>query len=114
MIVPGSGLVKEQAEAEGLDKIFKAAASNGASRLLDVPRDESRQARAGERCASTSNRNFEGRRASRAARIWCRRRWRRPRRSPGNSSTCATGTERIAQRTKGPPHGGPFRLSSAR
>ena len=32
MIVPGSGLVKEQAEAEGLDKIFKAAASTGASR----------------------------------------------------------------------------------
>ena len=47
MIVPGSGLVKRQAEAEGLDRIFKARRLRLArARLLDVPRDESRQARA--------------------------------------------------------------------
>jgi 3-isopropylmalate/(R)-2-methylmalate dehydratase large subunit len=62
MIVPGSGLVKEQAEAEGLDKIFKAAGFEwrepGCSMCLAMNPDKLQP---GERCASTSNRNFEGR-----------------------------------------------------
>ncbi len=62
MIVPGSGLVKEQAEAEGLDRIFKAAGFDwrepGCSMCLGMNPD---QLRPYERCASTSNRNFEGR-----------------------------------------------------
>jgi 3-isopropylmalate/(R)-2-methylmalate dehydratase large subunit len=62
MIVPGSGLVKEQAEAEGLDAVFKAAGFDwreaGCSMCLGMNPD---QLRPRERCASTSNRNFEGR-----------------------------------------------------
>ena len=62
MIVPGSGLVKEQAEAEGLDKIFIAAGFDwrepGCSMCLAMNPDKLKP---GERCASTSNRNFEGR-----------------------------------------------------
>ena len=62
MIVPGSGLVKEQAEAEGLDVIFRAAGFDwrepGCSMCLAMNADKLRP---GERCASTSNRNFEGR-----------------------------------------------------
>jgi 3-isopropylmalate/(R)-2-methylmalate dehydratase large subunit len=62
MIVPGSGIVKEQAEAEGLDKIFKAAGFEwrepGCSMCLAMNPDKLAP---GERCASTSNRNFEGR-----------------------------------------------------
>ena len=62
MIVPGSGLVKEQAEAEGLDKIFKAAGFEwrepGCSMCLGMNPD---QLKPEQRCASTSNRNFEGR-----------------------------------------------------
>jgi len=62
MIVPGSGLVKAQAEAEGLDRIFKAAGFEwrepGCSMCLGMNPD---QLGAEERCASTSNRNFEGR-----------------------------------------------------
>ncbi|MGB4056810.1 MAG: 3-isopropylmalate dehydratase large subunit [Alphaproteobacteria bacterium] len=62
MIVPGSGLVKEQAEKEGLDKIFLAAGFEwrepGCSMCLGMNSD---QLKPGERCASTSNRNFEGR-----------------------------------------------------
>jgi 3-isopropylmalate/(R)-2-methylmalate dehydratase large subunit len=62
MIVPGSGLVKEQAEAEGLDKIFTAAGFEwrepGCSMCLGMNPD---QLKPGQRCASTSNRNFEGR-----------------------------------------------------
>ena len=62
MIVPGSGLVKEQAEAEGLDKIFNAAGFDwrepGCSMCLAMNPDKLKP---GERCASTSNRNFEGR-----------------------------------------------------
>jgi 3-isopropylmalate/(R)-2-methylmalate dehydratase large subunit len=62
MIVPGSGLVKEQAEAEGLDKILKAAGFEwrepGCSMCLAMNPDKLAP---GERCASTSNRNFEGR-----------------------------------------------------
>jgi 3-isopropylmalate/(R)-2-methylmalate dehydratase large subunit len=62
MIVPGSGLVKQQAEAEGLDKIFKEAGFQwrepGCSMCLGMNPD---QLKPGQRCASTSNRNFEGR-----------------------------------------------------
>ncbi|SHF52398.1 3-isopropylmalate/(R)-2-methylmalate dehydratase large subunit [Kaistia soli DSM 19436] len=62
MVVPGSGLVKEQAEAEGLDVIFKAAGFEwrepGCSMCLAMNDD---RLKPGERCASTSNRNFEGR-----------------------------------------------------
>lgn len=62
MIVPGSGLVKDQAEAEGLDVIFKAAGFDwrepGCSMCLAMNDDRLKPY---ERCASTSNRNFEGR-----------------------------------------------------
>jgi len=62
MIVPGSGLVKEQAEAEGLDRIFVEAGFDwrepGCSMCLAMNAD---RLAPGERCASTSNRNFEGR-----------------------------------------------------
>jgi 3-isopropylmalate/(R)-2-methylmalate dehydratase large subunit len=62
MVVPGSGLVKDQAEAEGLDDIFRAAGFDwrepGCSMCLGMNPD---RLAPGERCASTSNRNFEGR-----------------------------------------------------
>ena len=62
LVVPGSGLVKEQAEREGLDVIFKAAGFEwrepGCSMCLAMNAD---RLEPGERCASTSNRNFEGR-----------------------------------------------------
>jgi len=62
LVVPGSGLVKAQAEAEGLDKVFLAAGFEwrepGCSMCLAMNAD---RLEPGERCASTSNRNFEGR-----------------------------------------------------
>lgn len=62
LVVPGSGLVKRQAEAEGLDQVFIAAGFEwrdaGCSMCLGMNDD---RLRAGERCASTSNRNFESR-----------------------------------------------------
>lgn len=62
MVVPGSGLVKQQAEAEGLDRIFRDAGFEwrepGCSMCLAMNPD---RLAPGERCASTSNRNFEGR-----------------------------------------------------
>ncbi len=62
LAVPGSGLVKRQAEAEGLDKVFIAAGFEwrepGCSMCLAMNAD---RLEPGERCASTSNRNFEGR-----------------------------------------------------
>ncbi len=62
MVVPGSGLVKQQAEREGLHEIFKAAGFEwrepGCSMCLAMNAD---RLEPGERCASTSNRNFEGR-----------------------------------------------------
>ncbi len=62
LVVPGSGLIKAQAEAEGLDKIFTAAGFEwrqpGCSMCLAMNDD---RLNPGERCASTSNRNFEGR-----------------------------------------------------
>ena len=62
MVVPGSGLVKDQAEKEGLDKVFREAGFEwrqpGCSMCLAMNDD---RLEPGERCASTSNRNFEGR-----------------------------------------------------
>jgi len=62
LVVPGSGLVKRQAEAEGLDRVFIEAGFEwrepGCSMCLAMNAD---RLQAGERCASTSNRNFEGR-----------------------------------------------------
>lgn len=62
MVVPGSGLVKQQAETEGLDRVFREAGFEwreaGCSMCLAMNADV---LKAGERCASTSNRNFEGR-----------------------------------------------------
>ena len=62
MVVPGSGLIKQQAEAEGLDAVFRRAGFDwreaGCSMCLGMNED---QLSPGERCASTSNRNFEGR-----------------------------------------------------
>jgi 3-isopropylmalate/(R)-2-methylmalate dehydratase large subunit len=62
MVVPGSGLVKAQAEREGLDRVFRDAGFEwrepGCSMCLAMNAD---RLEAGERCASTSNRNFEGR-----------------------------------------------------
>src|SRR5574337_926716 len=62
MVVPGSGLVKQQAEAEGLDRVFREAGFEwreaGCSMCLAMNGDQLAE---GERCASTSNRNFEGR-----------------------------------------------------
>jgi 3-isopropylmalate/(R)-2-methylmalate dehydratase large subunit len=66
MVVPGSGLVKQQAEAEGLDRIFLEAGFDwrepGCSMCLAMNPD---RLNPGERCASTSNRNFEGRQGAR-------------------------------------------------
>ncbi len=65
MAVPGSGLVKHQAEEEGLDKILLEAGFEwrepGCSMCLAMNEDKLKP---GERCASTSNRNFEGRQGS--------------------------------------------------
>jgi 3-isopropylmalate/(R)-2-methylmalate dehydratase large subunit len=62
LVVPGSGLVKAQAEAEGLDRVFRDAGFEwrepGCSMCLAMNED---RLEPGERCASTSNRNFEGR-----------------------------------------------------
>jgi homoaconitase/3-isopropylmalate dehydratase large subunit len=62
MVVPGSGLVKEQAEAEGIAAIIRDAGFEwrepGCSMCLGMNED---QLKPGQRCASTSNRNFEGR-----------------------------------------------------
>ena len=62
MVVPGSGLVKRQAEDEGLDQVFRNAGFEwrepGCSMCLAMNAD---RLEPGERCASTSNRNFEGR-----------------------------------------------------
>jgi len=62
LVVPGSGLVKEQAESEGLDSVFQAAGFEwrepGCSMCLAMNAD---RLEPGQRCASTSNRNFEGR-----------------------------------------------------
>jgi 3-isopropylmalate/(R)-2-methylmalate dehydratase large subunit len=62
LVVPGSGLVKAQAEREGLDRVFREAGCEwrepGCSMCLAMNED---RLQPGQRCASTSNRNFEGR-----------------------------------------------------
>lgn len=76
LVVPGSGPVKAQAEAEGLDKIFIEAGFEwrlpGCSMCLAMNND---RLNPGERCASTSNRNFEGRQGRGGALTWLARRW---------------------------------------
>ena len=84
------GSSKQQAEAEGLDKIFLDAGFEwrepGCSMCLAMNAD---RLAPGERCASTSNRNFEGRQGTGAARTSCRPPWPPPRPSPATSPTCA-------------------------
>ena len=71
LVVPGSATIKEQAEAEGLDKIFKAAGADwrspGCSMCLAMNPD---QLVGNERCASSSNRNFIGRQGSATGRTF--------------------------------------------
>ena len=71
MVVPGSGVVKALAELEGLDKVFLDAGfewrAPGCSMCLAMNDD---RLKPGERCASTSNRNFEGRQGATARRSW--------------------------------------------
>ena len=95
MIVPGSGLVKEQAEAEGLDKIFIDAGFEwrepGCSMCLAMNDD---RLKPHERCASTSNRNFEGRQGFKGRTHLVSPAWPPPRRSPAISSISATGNRK--------------------
>ena len=95
MIVPGSGLVKEQAEAEGLDRIFIKAGFDwrepGCSMCLAMNPDKLDAGRALRLDLEPQFRRPAGLQA--AARISSRRRWRRRPRSPDNSSTCANGIE---------------------
>jgi 3-isopropylmalate/(R)-2-methylmalate dehydratase large subunit len=90
MVVPGSGLVKRQAEAEGLDKIFIEAGFEwrepGCSMCLAMNADK---LGAGEHCASTSNRNFEDARGTAVVLTWSARPWQRPPPLPVTSSTYA-------------------------
>ena len=111
MIVPGSGLVKEQAEAEGLDKIFKAAGFDwrepGCSMCLAMNPDKLEAGRALRLDLQPQLRRPPGLQGPHP--LWCRRRWRRPPRSPAISSTCASGSSATANlkfKAKGPPpHG---------
>ena len=87
MVVPGSGLVKKQAEAEGLDKIFLEAGMEwrepGCSMCLAMNADQLGE---GKHCASTSNRNFEGRQGFGGRTIWLAPPWQLRRRYTGTSS----------------------------
>ena len=105
MVVPGSVQVKRQAEAEGLHEVFRAAGFDwrgaGCSMCLGMNPDI---AAPGERCASTSNRNFEGRQGRGGAHATsCPRRWPPRPPSPGASSTSGTGAREA--------HGARHRLS---
>lgn len=90
MVVPGSGNVKAEAEAEGLDKIFVAAGFEwrepGCSMCLAMNAD---RLEPGERCASTSNRNFEGRQGQGGRTHLSVRPWRLRQRLPAISSISA-------------------------
>ena len=98
LVVPGSGLVKAQAEAEGLDRLFVEAGFEwrepGCSMCLAMNAD---RLEPGERCASTSNRNFEGRQGQGGAPIWSARPWPPPPRWLATLLTCA-----VSDRS--PPH----------
>jgi len=87
LVVPGSGLVKAQAEREGLAQIFVDAGfewrAAGCSMCLAMNPDRLQQ---GEHCASTSNRNFEGRQGHGGRTHLVSRRWRQPPQSPDTSS----------------------------
>ena len=61
MVVPGSGQVKKQAEEEGLDRVFKESGFDWREAGCSMPAMNPDKLSPGERCASTSNRNFEGR-----------------------------------------------------
>lgn len=98
LVVPGSGLVKAQAEAEGLDQVFKAAGFEwrepGCSMCLAMNAD---RLEPGERCASTSNRNFEGRQGAGAAPTWSARPWPLPPRWPATSWTFVASPEGVSR-----------------
>ena len=93
MVVPGSGQVKLQAEAEGLDRVFKEAGFDwreaGCSMCLAMNPDKLAP---GERCASTSNRNFEGRQGKGGRTHLSPPPWPPPPRSPATSSISASGS----------------------
>ena len=95
MVVPGSQPVKAQAEQEGLDHIFREAGFDwrepGCSMCLGMNPDILAP---GERCASTSNRNFEGRQGRGGRTHLVSPRWPPQPRSPATSSTSATGNSR--------------------
>jgi 3-isopropylmalate/(R)-2-methylmalate dehydratase large subunit len=90
LVVPGSGLVKAQAQAEGLDRVFVQAGFEwrepGCSMCLGMNDD---RLEPGERCASTSNRNFEGRQGPGGRTHLVSPAWRPRRPLPGVLSTCA-------------------------
>ena len=92
MVVPGSGLVKQQAEQEGLDRIFRESGFEwreaGCSMCLAMNADVLQP---GERCASTSNRNFEGRQGAGGRTHWSLRRWPWPQPSKVILSISGTG-----------------------
>ncbi len=92
MVVPGSGLVKAQAEAEGIDRVLKAAGFDwrepGCSMCLGMNADRLNPL---ERCASTSNRNFEGRQGHRGRTHLVSPAMAAARRWPAGSSTSGTG-----------------------
>ena len=91
MVVPGLGRREAAGGGRRPRRIFTRRRLRVARRgLLDVPGHEPGHPRAGERCASTSNRNFEGRQGRAGARISSARRWPPPPRSPATSSTSAT------------------------
>jgi 3-isopropylmalate dehydratase len=102
MVVPGSQAVKAQAEAEGLDRIFIEAGFDwrepGCSMCLGMNPDILSP---GERCASTSNRNFEGRQGRGGRTHLVSPRWPPPPPSPATSSTFATGRSIRTQGGKG-------------
>ena len=95
MVVPGSGLVKEQAEREGLDtRLHGRRLRMARAGLLDVPRDERRPARAGRALRlDVATATSKAARAPAAARIWSAPRWPPRRRSKAISSTCAARAE---------------------
>ena len=100
MVVPGSGLVKQQAEREGLDKIFIEAGFEwrepGCSMCLAMNAD---RLEPGERCASTSNCNFEGRQGQGGRTHLVSWPWLPPPPWPATSSTSARSAERPAPRS---------------